>query len=84
MACCGAGRGRTAGRACSTPAEVEVLARRGRPRLPGPGELVIESGLTEITSDHAYYRGLDITALAASRSLEEVSWLLWTGAADRR
>jgi citrate synthase len=60
-------------------AEVEVLARRGRPRLPGPGELVIESGLTEITSDHAYYRGLDITALAASRSLEEVSWLLWTG-----
>jgi citrate synthase len=60
--------------------EVEVLARRGRPRLPGPGELVIESGLTEITSDRAFYRGLDITALAADHDLEDVSWLLWTGA----
>jgi citrate synthase len=59
--------------------EVEVLARRGRPRLPGPGELVIESGLTEITSDRAFYRGLDITALAADHDLEDVSWLLWTG-----
>jgi citrate synthase len=59
--------------------EVEVLARRGRPRLPGPGELVIESGLTEITSDRAFYRGLDITALAVDHDLEDVSWLLWTG-----
>ena len=59
--------------------EVDVLARRGRPRLPGPGELVIESGLTEITSDRAFYRGLDITALAAQHSLEDVAWLLWTG-----
>lgn len=59
--------------------EVEVLARRGRPRLPGPGELVIESGLTEITSDRAFYRGLDITALAARHDLEDVAWLLWTG-----
>src|SRR5579859_798572 len=59
--------------------EVEVLARRGRPRLPGPGELVIESGLTEITSDRAFYRGLDITELAADTDLEDVSWLLWTG-----
>jgi citrate synthase len=60
--------------------EVEVLARRGRPRLPGPGELVIESGLTEITGDRAFYRGHDITALAARHDLEDVAWLLWTGA----
>jgi citrate synthase len=59
--------------------EVDELARRGRPRLPGPAELVIESGLTEITSDRAFYRGLDITALAAQQSLEDVAWLLWTG-----
>jgi citrate synthase len=59
--------------------EVEVLARRGRPRLPGPGELVIESALTEITSDRAFYRGHDIVALAAHHALEDVSWLLWTG-----
>jgi citrate synthase len=59
--------------------EVEVLARRGRPRLPGPGELVIESSLTEITADRAFYRGQDITALAARHDLEDVAWLLWTG-----
>jgi citrate synthase len=61
------------------PSEVEVLARRGRPRLPAPGELVIESGLTEITSDRAFYRGRDITGLAARYELEDVAWLLWTG-----
>src|SRR5215472_11980316 len=59
--------------------EVELLARRGRPRLPGPGELVIESGLTEITGDRAFYRGQDITALAAQHDLEDVAGLLWTG-----
>ena len=59
--------------------EVEVLARRGRPRLPGPGELIIESSLTEITGDRAFYRGHDITTLAAQYALEDVSWLLWTG-----
>jgi citrate synthase len=59
--------------------EVESLARRGRPRHPGPGEFVIESGLTEITSDRAFYRGLDITALAARYALEDAAWLLWTG-----
>ena len=59
--------------------EVELLARRGRPRLPGPGELVIESGLTEITGDRAFYRGQDITVLAAQHDLEDVAGLLWTG-----
>jgi citrate synthase len=59
--------------------EVESLARRGRPRHPGAGELVIESALTEITSDRACYRGFDITALAARYALEDAAWLLWTG-----
>jgi citrate synthase len=59
--------------------EVESLARRGRPRHPGLGELLIESGLTEITGDRAFYRGQDITALAARRELEDVAWLLWSG-----
>ena len=61
------------------PGEVETLARRGRPRHPGAGEFVIESGLTELTSDRAFYRGLDITVLAARREFEDVAWLLWTG-----
>ena len=60
-------------------AEVESLARRGRPRHPGAGEFIIESALTEITSDRACYRGLDITALAARYELEDAAWLLWTG-----
>jgi citrate synthase len=59
--------------------EVGLLARRGRPRHPGPGDLVIESGLTEITGDRAFYRGLDITTLAGRHELEDVAWLLWTG-----
>jgi citrate synthase len=59
--------------------EVESLARRGRPRHPGAGEFVIESALTEITSERTCYRGLDITALAARYELEDVAWLLWTG-----
>jgi citrate synthase len=59
--------------------EVESLARRGRPRHRGMGEFVIESALTEITSDRACYRGHDITALAALYELEDAAWLLWTG-----
>jgi citrate synthase len=59
--------------------EVESLARRGRPRHPGAGEFVIESALTEITSDRACYRGYDITALAARYELEDAAWLLWAG-----
>jgi citrate synthase len=61
-------------------AEVEGLARRGRPRRArGAGEIVIETELTEITGDHLRYRGLDATVLAAERSFEDVAGLLWTG-----
>ncbi len=61
-------------------AEIEVLARRGRPRRARAAtELVIETSLTEISGDRLRYRGLDVIALAGERSLEEVAGLLWTG-----
>jgi len=60
-------------------AEIEGLARRGRPRRARRGaELVIESELTEISDDQLRFRGHDATVLAASRSFEEVASLLWT------
>jgi citrate synthase len=61
-------------------AEIEKLARRGRPRrAPGEAELVIESALTEISGDRLRYRGHEVTALAVTRSFEDVASLLWTG-----
>ncbi|HET7013824.1 MAG TPA: citrate synthase [Streptosporangiaceae bacterium] len=65
-------------------ADVERLARRGRPRaVPRGGrtaaELVIETALTEIADDQLRYRGIDAIALAAQASLEDVAHLLWTG-----
>ena len=61
-------------------AEIEKLARRGRPRrAPGGAELVIESALTEISGDRLRYRGHEVTALAVTRSFEDVASLLWTG-----
>jgi len=61
-------------------AEIEKLARRGRPRrAPGGAELVIESALTEISGDRLRYRGHEVTALAGARSFEDVASLLWTG-----
>jgi citrate synthase len=61
-------------------AEVELLARRGRPRRPArPPELIIESAITEISGDELRFRGIDATVLARERSFEEVAGLLWTG-----
>jgi citrate synthase len=61
-------------------AEIEKLARRGRPRrAPGGAELVVESALTEISGDRLRYRGHEVTALAVTRSFEDVASLLWTG-----
>jgi citrate synthase len=63
--------------------EVESLARRGRPRRePGTAELIISSALTEIGADRFWYKGLDATMLATSRTFEEVASLLWTGSLD--
>lgn len=60
--------------------EVEILARRGRPRRPaGATELVIETGLTEISGDRLRFRGRDAIALASECELEQVAELLWTG-----
>jgi citrate synthase len=63
--------------------EIEELAHRGRPRrLSGgaaPGELVIESALTEITPSTQRYRGYGATDLALRCSFEDVATLLWTG-----
>ncbi|HYT26129.1 MAG TPA: citrate/2-methylcitrate synthase, partial [Actinomycetota bacterium] len=60
--------------------EVERLARRGRRREPrGAPELVIESALTAIQHGRLWYRGLDATELARTRTFEEVASWLWTG-----
>ncbi|HEY7016685.1 MAG TPA: citrate synthase [Streptosporangiaceae bacterium] len=61
-------------------AEIDGLARRGRPRqAQGAAELVIRTSLTEISGDRLRYRGHDAIALATQRSFEEVAGLLWTG-----
>jgi citrate synthase len=60
--------------------EIEDLARRGRPRRPAhAADIVVESALTEIDGAQFRYRGLDVSGLATSRSLEEVAEFLWTG-----
>jgi citrate synthase len=60
-------------------AEIERLARKGRPRrAPAGTDLVIESALTQITPEHFRYRGRDVTALAVDCTFEEVARLLWT------
>jgi citrate synthase len=62
-------------------AEVDRLARKGRPRRPaGTSGLIIGSALTEIRDGELRYRGLDAVLLAAQRSFEDVAELLWTGA----
>lgn len=62
-------------------AEVEELARRGRPRRqPGSGELVIGSQLTRLGDDRPFYRGRDALDLAGAHDFETVAEWLWTGA----
>ena len=62
------------------PAEVEELARRGRPRRPpGLAGLVIESGVTEIAGERLWFRGLDALDLARDWEFEDVCELLWHG-----
>ncbi|MFI6386603.1 citrate synthase [Nonomuraea sp. NPDC050540] len=59
-------------------AEIEQLARRGRPRGQPP-ELVIESSVTALGLDRPYYRGHDALTLARTHPFESVAELLWTG-----
>jgi citrate synthase len=61
-------------------AEVERLARKGRPRRPaGVLDIQVETQLTQITRDQLRFRGHDATRLARSRPFEDVAELLWTG-----
>jgi citrate synthase len=61
-------------------AEVDRLARRGRPRRPaGTVDITVESAITELTADSLRFRGHDATRLAVTRTFEEVAELLWTG-----
>jgi citrate synthase len=60
-------------------AEVELLARRGRPRRAAETELVVESALTALVGDRPYYRGRDALALAGTARYEQVAAWLWTG-----
>ncbi|GIF65675.1 citrate synthase [Asanoa ishikariensis] len=69
------------GQSLFDPAEVERLARRGRPRQrpTGASEVVIESRITALGADRPFYRGHDALDLASSASFESVAELLWTG-----
>jgi citrate synthase len=70
------------GRSRFDAAEVERLARRGRPRRgPSPAEVVIESQITALGADRPYYRGQDALELAAHFDFEAVAGWLWTGSA---
>jgi citrate synthase len=64
-------------------AEVEQLARRGRPRTDarrvGAVDVVLATSLTGILEDRLVYRGHDATELAVTSSFEAVAELLWTG-----
>jgi len=75
------GRRRSAaGHSLFDPAEVDQLARRGRPRRrAGTSEVTIESGITALGTDRPFFRGRDALSLARTHRLEEVAELLWTG-----
>jgi citrate synthase len=76
------GRERAADGRTSTfdPAEIDRLARPGRPRRGRrrAAELVLPSSLTAIDQGLPWYRGLAVPDLAATRSFEEVATWLWT------
>jgi len=65
------------------PAEVDELARRGRPRRDsrrtGIVDVVLSTTLTEIADGALRYRGHDAVELVTSSSFEDVAELLWTG-----
>jgi citrate synthase len=46
------------------------------------GVPILESAITLIAGGRLYYRGHDAAALAATRTLEEVASLIWTGSFD--
>jgi citrate synthase len=61
-------------------AEVEDLARKGKPRhRAGAFELAIESAVTALGPDRPYFRGIDALDLAGRKSYESVAEWLWAG-----
>src|SRR5688572_28388350 len=67
------------------PAEVDRLARRGRPRRrAGVSEVTIESRITALGADRSYFRGHDALELATSRSFEDVAEFQWAGSLPPR
>ncbi|CAN5799308.1 citrate synthase [soil metagenome] len=65
------------------PDEVELLARKGRPRSirrrPGAVDVVIGTTISEIGDGWIRYRGHDLVELAGPVPYEAVAHLLWTG-----
>ena len=63
-------------------ADIEELARRGRPRRSSRNaslDIDIETSLTTIEHEVLRFRGHDATRLARRHTFEEVATLLWTG-----
>jgi citrate synthase len=69
------------------PAEVERLARRGRPRRGqarvGTVDVSLATSITGILGNRLVYRGHDVSELAATSTFEAVAELLWTGELPR-
>ncbi len=65
------------------PAEVDELARRGRPRggaRVGTVDVSLATSITRVEEGRLSYRGQSATELATRASFEQVAELLWTGA----
>lgn len=66
------------------PDQVELLARKGRPRsirrAPGAVDVVIGTTISQIGDGWIRYRCHDAIELATERSFEDVARLLWSGA----
>ncbi|MBY8885349.1 citrate synthase [Streptomyces sp. PTM05] len=69
--------------------EVDALAHRGRNVRPATGDeppatpsaVSLRTGITLITDDHYYFRGVPAVELALTRGYEEAAHWLWTGEA---
>jgi citrate synthase len=80
-------RGPDGRRSTFDAAEVDALARRGRPRRttrPPALDFTIESRLTRIHDHRLSFRGHDALELARTRTFEQVAELLWTGTVPER
>ena len=65
------------------PAEVDALARRGRPRKGstrlGGIDVSLVTSITRVEAERLSYRGRDAIELARTASFEQVAELLWSG-----